>query len=139
MDLLTERYPDQAYALLRIVGGFLFTAHGIQKLLGGFGGVDGEGGTVALFSLMGVAGLIELVAGVLVMVGLGASPAAFLASGLMASGYFMAHFPNGFWPIQNGGELAAVYAFVFLFVAAKGDGRWSVLRAIRSKQNEAKR
>jgi putative oxidoreductase len=139
MNLSTERYSDQAYALLRIASGFLFTAHGIQKLLGGFGGVDGEGGTVTLFSLMGVAGLIELVAGVLVMVGLGASPAAFLASGLMTSGYFMAHFPNGFWPIQNGGELAAVYAFLFLFVAAKGDGRWSVLRAIRSKQNEAKR
>lgn len=85
---------------------------------------------VSLFSLMGVAGLIEFVGGLCIALGLLASYAAFVASGEMAVAYFTQHFPRGFWPIQNGGELAVLYCFVFLFIAARGAGRWSVSRVL---------
>ena len=115
-----RRFEPQAYALMRIVAGLLFMFHGLQK----FGYL---GGTVApLASMMGAAGVIELVGGFMIMIGLLTTPAAFLASGEMAVAYFMAHQPRGTWPIQNQGELAALYAFVFLFVAARGAGIWSV-------------
>jgi putative oxidoreductase len=112
---------------MRIVVGFLFACHGAQKLFGALGGTQ-----VPLVSQMGLAGFIELVGGILVAVGLLASWAAFIASGLMAVAYFTAHFPQGFWPIQNHGELAAVYAFVFLYIAARGSGIWSVAAASRN-------
>jgi putative oxidoreductase len=77
------------------------------------------------------AGVIELVGGVLIVVGFFAAPAAFVASGQMAVAYFMIHFPQGPWPIQNGGELAVVYCFLFLYVAARGSGTWSLGRRLR--------
>jgi putative oxidoreductase len=86
------------------------------------------GRQVELLSLYGLAGVIELVGGVLIMIGLLTSVAAFIASGEMAYAYFTAHVPRGTWPIQNGGELAALYAFVFLYIAARGAGTWSVDR-----------
>ena len=79
-----------------------------------------------LMSQMGLAGLIELIGGALIAIGLFTSPVAFIASGEMAVAYFQQHFPQGFWPIQNGGELAALYCFVFLYFAAVGSGKWSV-------------
>ena len=115
------RFEPQAYALLRIVSGLLFLFHGLQKLFGMFGGQK-----VELASQMGVAGIIELVGGALIMIGLAASPAAFIASGEMAFAYFTAHQPNGTWPIENQGELAALYAFIFLYIATRGSGIWSV-------------
>jgi putative oxidoreductase len=118
-------HADRLYALFRIVVGFLFACHGVQKLFGAFGGQQ-----VQLASLMGLAGVIELFGGVLVMIGLLTSWAAFIASGMMAVAYFMAHFPGGFWPIENKGELAAVYCFVFLYIAARGAGPWSVASAL---------
>ena len=117
-------YAEKIYALMRIVVGFLFACHGAQKLLGMFGGMP-----VPLSALTAVGGVIELVGGILIAIGLLASWAAFLASGMMAVAYFMAHFPNGFWPIENHGELAAVYAFVFLYISAHGSGTWSVAGA----------
>jgi len=126
MERFLGRYAETAYALLRIVAGFTFSLHGAQKVFGCFGGPGGDGQAVPLASMMGLAGLIELVCGVLVLVGLLASWAAFLASGEMATAYFMAHAPQGFWPLTNGGELAALYAFLFLYIAARGAGSLSL-------------
>ena len=120
-----SRYQDFTLPLLRIVTGVLFMQHGMQKLFGWFGGFAGTPGTTApLFSLMGVAGLLEVVGGLALVVGAFTQVVAFVLSGMMAVAYFMAHAPRGFWPIQNDGELAALYAFVFLYLAAAGGGRW---------------
>ena len=126
MKGLLGKYSDYVYAILRIVVGLLFACHGAQKLFGLLGGAGGQGGTVPLQSLMGLAGVIELVGGVLVMAGLFTEYAAFVASGQMAVAYFMAHALKAFWPIQNRGELAVLYCFVFLYIAAKGSGVWSL-------------
>lgn len=116
-----------AFAALRIVAGALFTCHGMQKLLGWPPG----GHTVPILTQLGAAGVIELVCGVLVAIGLFARPAAFLASGEMAVAYFEGHwklhFANDTWlPIVNRGELAVIYCFVFLFIAANGAGVASI-------------
>jgi putative oxidoreductase len=122
-------YSSQSYALMRIVAGFLFLWHGSQKLLGFPPGMpDG----VPAF-ITWVAGPIELVGGVLIAIGLFTREAAFLASGLMAAAYWMAHGTKALLPIQNGGETAALYCFVFLFIAAHGSGIWSVDAARGSK------
>jgi putative oxidoreductase len=110
--------------VLRIVTAFLFMAHGSQKLFG-FPAPFGMG-EVAPFSLIWFAAVLELFGGLLVLIGLFTRPVAFILSGLMAAAYFMAHAPQGFWPLINGGELAALYSFVFLYLAAAGGGRWSV-------------
>lgn len=127
MQQCLAKYSNQTYALVRIVSGFLFAFHGAQKVLGLFGGAGGDSGAAApLISLMGLAGIIELVGGLLIAVGLLTSWAAFISSGQMAVAYFLAHQPHGLWPIENKGELAAIYAFVFLYIAAKGAGIWSL-------------
>lgn len=114
------RWSEQIYAVLRIVVGFLFACHGAQKLFGVLGGQQ------ATEPLMIAAGVIELGGGLLVLLGFFAAFAAFIASGQMAVAYFMAHAPQGLWPIQNGGELAVLYCFVFLYIAAHGAGIWSI-------------
>lgn len=119
---LSRAGSGYVYALMRIVVGLAFAQHGAQKLFGVFGGVDGGGATVEILSLMGVAGVIELGGGLLVAIGLLTRPAAFLASGLMAFAYFMAHAGRGFWPIENQGELAVLFCFVFLYIAFRGGG-----------------
>lgn len=116
-------YAPQAYALLRIVAGLLFLCHGLQKVFGLFGGVNGA--AAPLFSLIGIAGVIELVTGFLIAIGLFTAPAAFIASGQMAVAYFIGHFPMGFWPIRNDGVEAVLYCFVFLYMATRGSGTWS--------------
>jgi putative oxidoreductase len=121
MERWLGRYAEAIYAVMRIVVGVLFACHGAQKLFGAFGGQSMLGNPMMTF-----AGVIELAGGLLVALGLFAGWAAFLASGQMAVGYFMAHAPNGFWPIVNKGELAVVYCFVFLYIAAKGAGRFSL-------------
>jgi putative oxidoreductase len=125
MERVLGPYSEVAYALLRIVVGFLFACHGAQKILGLFGGVDAAGGTAG-FGLIWVAGIIELVGGLLVATGFRAATVAFLCSGQMAVAYFMAHQGRALLPIQNGGELAALYSFVFLFIATRGSGIWSI-------------
>lgn len=117
------RIEPYAYAALRIVTGLLFLFHGLQKVFGLYGGQ-----AVQLASLRGVAGLIELVGGALVMVGLATVPAAFICSGEMAVAYFMSHQPQASWPIQNRGELAALYCFVFLYISTRGPGTLSLDR-----------
>jgi putative oxidoreductase len=127
--MIPERYAPQVYALFRIVAGFLFMFHGAQKILGLFGGMGG--GTAPMMSMPWFAGVIELVGGILVMIGLFTRIAAFICSGEMAAAYFMVHQPQGAWPIQNQGELAALYCFVFLYIAARGAGIWSADAAMR--------
>ncbi len=113
---------------MRIIAGLMFAMHGTQKLFGWPGGKP-----PADMMVMKVAGAIELVAGVLIAIGLFASWAAFVASGEMAVAYFKVHAPDGFWPILNGGELAVLYCFLFLFIAAHGSGVWSVGGARRDR------
>ena|SRR6476620_7638295 len=127
-----ERYEAPIYAIFRIVVGLLFVCHGAQKVLGMFGGQK------ATAPLMIVGGWIELLAGLLIAIGLFAAVAAFIASGEMAVAYFMAHAPHGWVPLVNHGELAVVYCFAFLFIAARGSGLWSV-DAVRSKGAGRKR
>ena len=114
-----RRFEPYAYTLLRVVAGLLFLFHGLQK----FGLVGGQ--MVPLMSKAGAAAIIETVGGVLIMIGLGTSPVAFICSGEMAFAYFDAHQPRGTWPIQNGGELAALYAFIFLYISTRGGGMFS--------------
>jgi putative oxidoreductase len=124
-----SRFVEPLYAIMRIVIGWLFAMHGFQKTFGAFGGQ-----TPPVASMAGAAGIIELVAGLLIMLGLAAGVAAFIASGEMAAAYFIAHAgQGGFWPIQNRGELAVVYCFIFLFIAAKGAGIWSVDGGMRRR------
>jgi len=118
-----KRLEPYAYALMRIVTGLLFLFHGLQKLFGMFGGRTAE-----LVSLRGLAGVIELVGGAMVMIGLYTSPVAFICSGQMAVAYFLSHQPQAFWPIENRGELAALYCFVFLYISTRGSGPLSVRR-----------
>jgi len=116
------RFSPYLYALLRIMAGFLFFQHGLPKLFGGFG----RPAPAELMSQMGLAGIIEVIGGALIALGLFTSPVAFIASGETAWAYFQAHAPRGFWPITNGGELAALYCFVFLYFAAMGSGKFSI-------------
>ena len=124
MERIVTRAAPYLYALLRIIGALLYACHGAQKVLGLFGGV--QGGTVPLLSLMGLAGLIELGAGLLIAGGVLTRPAAFLASGEMAFAYWLAHAPQGFWPIQNRGEVAVLNCFLFLYIMSRGAGPWSL-------------
>ncbi|PKL34081.1 MAG: DoxX family protein [Spirochaetae bacterium HGW-Spirochaetae-10] len=127
MDKILGKFDGIIYSAFRAVAGFLFMQHGIQKIFGGLGGTMAQ----SYASMMGLAGFIELIAGILIMVGLFTSIAAFLSSGLMAAAYFLAHAPKGFWPVLNGGELAALFCFAFLYMAARGDGTISLGRTIR--------
>ena len=127
--------PNLALNLLRIITGFLFMPHGAQKLFGMFGGFKGQpGATAPLFSLMGLAGLLEFFGSLAIFLGFFTRPVAFILSGLMAVAYFMAHSPKGFWPLLNRGELAALYSFVFLFLAAAGGGELSIDGILRRKK-----
>ncbi len=128
MERYIGRFAPQLFAVLRIIAGLMFAMHGTQKLFGWPGGKP-----PADMMVMKVAGAIELVAGVLIAIGLFASWAAFVASGEMAVAYFKVHAPDGFWPILNGGELAVLYCFLFLFIAAHGSGVWSVGGARRDR------
>jgi len=122
MERFLGKYSDYFYAILRIVAGLLFAMHGSQKLFGW----PGNKPTVEIASQMGIAGVIELVCGLMIALGLLAGFAAFLASGEMAVAYFMMHAPQAPWPILNGGELAVLYCFLFLYIASRGSGRLSV-------------
>ena len=116
-------------SVLRIVVGLLFIEHGTQKL---FGFPPSANPGPALFSLLGVQGVIEFVGGLLALLGLFTRPVAFILAGDMAAAYFMAHAPRSFFPVLNGGDAAVLYCFVFLYMAVAGGGEWSV-DAIRTR------
>jgi len=120
-------------SILRILSGLLLLQHGTTKYLGF---PESQMSGIPAVSLGGVAGMIELIGGVLLVIGLFTRPVAFILSGTMAAAYFIAHFPQGFFPLLNGGELAALYCFVFLYLSAAGGGPWSV-DAARGKQSSA--
>ena len=122
MAAFMTRYGSETHALLRIVAGLLFLWHGASKLLGFPVPAPGEAPAFVIY----VAGPIELIGGILVMIGLFTRWAAFLCSGLMAAAYWMAHGTKALFPIANQGELAILYCFVFLFLSAHGAGIWSV-------------
>jgi putative oxidoreductase len=115
-----QRYESPIYAVLRVVAGLLFVCHGLQKAFGMFGG----GGHLP--PLMLAAGWIEIVGGLLIALGLFTAIAAFISSGEMAVAYFMAHAPHGALPIVNHGELAVLYCFLFLYIAARGTGPYGL-------------
>ena len=121
MQKALGRLSPYFFALLRIIAGLAFAQHGAQKLFGLLGGQ-----AVELASQRGLAGIIEFVGGIMIAIGLFTSPVAFIASGEMAWAYFQNHAPRGFWPIQNGGELAVLYCFIFLYLAAVGSGKLSI-------------
>jgi putative oxidoreductase len=115
------KFEPLAFTALRVVAGLLFSCHGAQKLFGAFGGQQ-----MLHVPLMLAAGIIEFACGILMALGLGTRIAALLASGEMAVAYFMQHAGKGFFPIQNHGELAVVYCFLFLFIATHGAGKFGV-------------
>lgn len=117
------------YVAFRIAFGLLFALHGAQKLFGWFGGINGAGAPAALVSLIGLAGVIELVGGLLVVLGLFTRLAALLNGVTMLVAYFYAHAANGLLPIVNGGEMALLYLFGFLVILGYGSGMvWSLDR-----------
>ena len=122
-----DRYTPYALAAMRIVAGLLFMEHGTQKLLG-FPVSDNPG--PALLSLFGIGGVIELVGGFLIAIGLFTRPVAFLCSGQMAVAYWMFHAPKSIYPIQNGGDAAILFCFVFLLLVCTGAGALSLDRAM---------
>jgi putative oxidoreductase len=125
MDFMfLSRWAPQLLSVLRIITALLFFAHGSAKYFG-FPQVEMLA-NVPLMSAGGIAGLLELIGGALLVIGLFSRLTAFILSGLMAVAYFMAHAPQGFHPILNGGELAIMFCFVFLYIAAAGPGPWSV-------------
>jgi putative oxidoreductase len=119
------KYSDEVYALMRMVAGFMFAFHGAQKIFGVSGGM-----MPAIGSQLWIGGLIELIGGLAIMVGFQTRWAAFICSGEMAVAYFQFHwkFQLGpqFFPTVNKGELAALYSFVFLYIATRGSGKWSI-------------
>ncbi|HEY6946207.1 MAG TPA: DoxX family protein [Candidatus Acidoferrum sp.] len=128
MKFLT-RFSDQLYSLMRLMVGFLFACHGAQKLFGVLGGQQ-----LVHVPLMLAAGIVEFFGGLLIALGAFTAVAAFIASGEMATAYFLGHAPHGLWPIKNHGEPAVVYCFVFLYIASHGDGTWNVRRLLKSKR-----
>jgi putative oxidoreductase len=125
-----SRYQPQLLSLLRIVAGLLFVSHGTAKVLG-FPAMEGMPGPG--LSLGGLSGPLELILGVLLVLGLFTRPAAFLAAGFCAVGYWAVHGMQTFMPIQNGGETIALYCFVWLYVMAAGPGAWAVDNMIGKK------
>ncbi|MDB5488385.1 MAG: DoxX family protein [Reyranella sp.] len=128
-DALGAAWAPRLLSILRIMSGLLLLQHGTGKLLKFPAGVVQPNFT--LMSMPGYAGIIEFVCGILLIIGLFSRPAAFIASGMTAVAYFMVHAPMGFFPILNRGELAVLYCFVFLYLAAAGPGPWSIDAARR--------
>ncbi len=128
MDNFLAAWQPRVLSILRIVTAFLFMQHGAQKI---FGFPAEQRYPFDITSLSGVAGVLELFGGALLLIGLFTRPVAFLLSGLMAFAYFLVHAPQGFWPLNNAGELAALFSFVFLYIWTAGGGAWSVDNLIK--------
>ena len=133
-----SRFSELGLALLRIVAGLLFMQHGVQKLFGWYGGMGAPGATAELFAMMGLAGVLETFGGLLIVLGLFTRPVAFVLAGEMAVAYFMAHLPQGPVPLLNGGELAVLYCFIYLFFATNGPGRFSLDAMMGRNRSDAR-
>ena len=129
ITIIPVSWMPRLLSVLRFMTGLTLLQHGTGKLLHFPAGAVPP--TFALNSWPGYAGFVELICGILLVLGLFTRPAAFIASGFAAVAYFMVHFPRGFFPILNGGELAVVYCFVFLYICAAGPGPWSVDAAMK--------
>ncbi len=129
MERWLGRYQTYAFALVRVASGLLFASHGAQKLFGVFGAK-----AVADTPLLVAAGIIELFCGLAIAIGLQTSLTAFIASGTMAYAYFTRHAPRGFPPIANGGELAVLYSFLWLYIATRGAGSFSVDHLLKGRR-----
>jgi putative oxidoreductase len=124
-----EKWSPYMLAVMRIMVALLFMEHGTLKL---FGFPPSPHPGPALFSLLGIQGVIEMIGGLLLVIGVWARPVAFILSGDMAVAYFMAHFPHSFFPALNGGDAAVLYCLVFLYLCCAGAGPWSVDNALQS-------
>ncbi|MCX4187437.1 DoxX family protein [Methylophaga sp. OBS4] len=123
MENFLASWQPRVLSIVRIISAFLFMQHGGMKI---FGFPAEPHQPFELFSLIGAAGVLELVGGFLLLIGLFTRPVAFILSGQMAFAYFIAHAPKAFWPLNNGGELAIMFCFVFLYFVFAGGGSWSV-------------
>lgn len=134
-----NRGAEVTYFLLRVVAGLLFFQAGAMKILGWYGGMPGQppGATTPLMSQIGIGGLLELVGGIAIMLGLFTRPVAFILSGEMAVAYWQFHAPNGTWPVQNQGVPAVLLCFIFLYMAARGGGEWSLDALLRRRRGKA--
>ena len=131
LDSFAATATPKLLSVLRIITGFLFMAHGAQKLFGFLAPPGMPAATTGSF--MWVGGVLEFFGGLLFLLGLFTRPVAFILSGMMAVAYFMAHAPGGFWPTLNRGEAAVLYCFIFLYLAAAGGGPWSVDSLLRRR------
>ena len=129
-DDLQTIWAPRMLSITRIVAALIFMEHGTQKL---FNFPPWDGPRPELLSLLGLAGVLELVGGLLLVLGLFTRPVAFILAGMMAVAYWMAHAPQSVYPVLNGGDAAILYCFVFLYLAFAGGGAWSLDNAIRSK------
>jgi putative oxidoreductase len=134
MDTLQTVWAPRLLSILRIVAALIFMEHGTQKLLGF---PVSEDPVPALFSLSGIAGILELIGGALLVLGLFTRPVAFILSGQMAVAYWYAHAPRSFFPVNNEGDAAILYCFVFLYLFAAGAGPWSLDNWMRGKGESA--
>jgi len=125
-------------SIMRIIVGFMFCQHGFQKMLGLFGGMGGTGRTAHFPTEPWFAGVLEMVGGILILIGLFTPIVAFLLSGEMAVAFFTVHLPRGFWTVKNAGEPAVLYCFFFLYLMFVGAGPWS-LDALMKKKSVAPR
>jgi putative oxidoreductase len=135
LDLFYVRWTPRLLSVLRIILGFLFIPHGAQKLFGFM--APPQWSTPPVFSLIALAGALEFFGGLLILLGLFTRPVAFILSGLMAVAYFMVHSPGGFLPLQNKGELAVIYCWLFLFFCVAGGAAWSLDRLLWRKGETA--
>ena len=132
-----KRAIEATYFLLRVVAGFLFMQSGAVILFGWFGGMPGMPSPPPLMSQTGIGGILEFFGGILILLGLFTRPVAFILSGMMAVAYWQFHAPQGGWPLQNQGMPAVLFCFIFLYMAARGGGDWSLDALIRRKRGVA--
>jgi putative oxidoreductase len=134
-----DRATQITYLLLRLVSGFLFIQAGGMKILSWLGGMPPNGGTATPWTQIWIGGILELVGGLLLMLGLFTRPTAFILSGMMAVAYWQFHAPGGTWPAQNGGVPAVIFCFLYLYMAARGGGDYSLDALIQGRRGAAAR
>jgi len=134
-----EKAKRISYFLLRFIAGLMFFQAGGLKLFGWYGGMPPDGSTASFLTQIWIGALLEVVGGILIMLGLFTRPAAFILSGEMAVAYFQFHQPNGLWPVQNQGMSAVLSCFIYLYMAARGGGDWSLdalIKRVRTRNDE---